>query len=151
MQLRFGRRAGWLGLAAGAGDELGGEDEAAVLVLDRGVGFFQEELGGGLAELVLRLADRGQGHGGVGGEVDVVVADDGQVSRDLGAELAQRRSRPRASKSLVQNAAVGTPGPYGPGARILSAASAPQRVFMASTEISVSTAAGSRPARITAW
>jgi hypothetical protein len=41
---------------AGAGDELGGEDEAAVLVLGRGVGFFEQELGGGLAELVLGLA-----------------------------------------------------------------------------------------------
>src|ERR1700679_3853854 len=72
------RRSGrGCGLAAGAGDELGGEDEAAVLVLGRGVGFFQEELGGGLAEFVLGLADRGQGHGRVGGEVDVVVADDG--------------------------------------------------------------------------
>ncbi len=67
-----------------------------MLVLGGPVGLLKQELGGRPPELVLRLADRGERHGRGGGELDVVVADHGQVPgyRDPRlAEPAQQRTR----------------------------------------------------------
>src|SRR5690242_4035438 len=75
--------------AAGPRDQFGLEDEPAVLVLVRPVGLVEQELGGGPAELVLGLAHRGERHGGVGRELDVVVADHGEVRGYRHPGLAQ--------------------------------------------------------------
>src|SRR6266542_3029487 len=62
------------------------------------------------AELVAGLAHRGQGDGGRGGEVDVVVADDRQVARD--AELAAGHLLEQAQREQV----VGAESRGGPAA-----------------------------------
>ena len=58
-------------------------------------------------ELVARLAHRRERDGGGRGELDVVVADDGQVLGHPSAERTHCWSRPSATRSLAQNAAVG--------------------------------------------
>ena len=58
-------------------------------------------------ELLPRLAHRGQRHGGGGGEVDVVVADDGDVVGHPQPLAVISCSTPSASRSLAQNTAVG--------------------------------------------
>ncbi len=75
--------------AAGPDHELGREDDAAVLVLGWPVGLIEQEFGRRASELVLGLADRRERHGRVRGELDVVVADDREVSRHAHARLAQ--------------------------------------------------------------
>jgi hypothetical protein len=75
--------------AAGPDDKLGREDDTAVLVLGRPVGLVEQELGRRASELVLGLADRGERDGGVRGELDVVVADDREISGCAHARLAQ--------------------------------------------------------------
>jgi hypothetical protein len=75
--------------AAGPDHQLGREDDAAVLVLGRPVGLVEQEFGRRASELVLGLADRRERHGRVRGELDVVVADDREISRDAHARLAQ--------------------------------------------------------------
>jgi hypothetical protein len=67
-------------LGGGADYELGGEDDLLVFVVRIGR-LLQEEFGGGAAQLTAGLADRGERDRGRGGEVDVVVADDGEVVR----------------------------------------------------------------------
>jgi L-rhamnose isomerase/sugar isomerase len=53
------------------------------------VGLVQQEFSGGPAELVLGLAHRGERYRGVGGELDVVVADHGQIAGYRHPGLAQ--------------------------------------------------------------
>jgi hypothetical protein len=60
-----------------------------VLVLGRPVGLVEQELGRRASELVLGLADRRERHGGVRGELDVVVADDREIPRYAHARLAE--------------------------------------------------------------
>ena len=74
---------------AGPRDQFGLEDEPAVLMLVGPVGLVQQELGGGPAELVLGLAYRGERDRGVGGKLDVVVADHGEVRGYRHPGLAQ--------------------------------------------------------------
>src|SRR5919198_1870903 len=73
-------------IAGVAHDQLRLEDELAVAVLAVLGGLLDEELGGRAAEVVAGLAHRRQRHRGGGREVDVVVADDGEVVG--GAQLA---------------------------------------------------------------
>ena len=62
----------------------------------------------GPAELVARLAHRGERHRGRGRELDVVVADDRHVVGDADARRANIAcSTPSASRSLAQKTAVG--------------------------------------------
>jgi len=60
-----------------------------MLVLGGPVGLIEQEFGGRSSELVLRLPDRGERHRRVGGELDVVVADDRKVPGHHDARLTE--------------------------------------------------------------
>src|SRR3569833_188575 len=72
-----------------ADDQLGLEQDLLVGVAVRVVALLEEQLGGDLAELVGRLADRAEGHGGGRGELDVVVSEERDVLGDPYARLLQ--------------------------------------------------------------
>jgi hypothetical protein len=63
-------------------------------VTDRSVGLGQQQLGGDVAKPLARLADRAQRYGGGTGEVDVVVADDRQLTRHVDARLGHVLEQP---------------------------------------------------------
>ena len=77
------------------GDQLRGEQHLLVLVR-RVARLVEDQVGGRPAELLTRLADGGEGNGGCSGEVDVVVADDGELFGDVesrGGGLLQEAER----------------------------------------------------------
>ena len=77
-------------------------------MVGRVLGLVQHQLGRGPAELVTWLAHRGERHRGGSRELDVVVADDGQVLRARSCRCRSRAGAGRAPcRSFAQNAAVG--------------------------------------------
>ena len=74
--------------ARGTRDELGKEQDVPVSVI-AGPRFVEEELGPGRSQEVARLCHRGEGHAGGCGQLYVVIADDGDVSRNGNAVLQQ--------------------------------------------------------------
>lgn len=133
--------------AAGPDHELGREDDAAVLVLGWPVGLIEQEFGRRASELVLGLADRRERHGRVRGELDVVVADDREVSRHAHARLAQPTQQAQREHVV---------GAEHRGRLVLRAAEqavgggSTARGFIAGTGTSVRTWPGSSPACSTA-
>jgi len=69
-----------------------------------------EQFGRGGAQIDAGLAHRGQRHGGRGGELDVVVADDGQFLRDRQA-VAQRVLQEAQRDQVVRAYHGGRPAP----------------------------------------
>jgi hypothetical protein len=65
-----------------------------MLVLAGPVGLVEQEFGSRRAELVLRLAHRGERHRGIGGELDVVVADHGEIAGHRHPGQAQPPQQP---------------------------------------------------------